>query len=81
MPIDSNLLSALVGAGAVLIPAAGAFLIGSGSIHATVQGLAMRLSDAEFELSALDQIRADVSYIRGVLDGEARAAREWGMVQ
>jgi hypothetical protein len=76
MGLDSTLTAGLIGAGAMLVLGAIPFFIGWGSIHATLDGLKARMSEAERELSQIDQIRADVSYIRGVLDGEARAARE-----
>ena len=75
MSLDSTLIAGLVGAGFPLIPGAVAFFIGWGSIRATLAALKARVGATEERLGKIDQIQADVSYIRGMLDGEARARR------
>ena len=74
--IEPTIAAGLVGAGAVLAPSLAAALVAWGNIHATIDALKARVTAAEIELRKVDQILADVSYIRGVLDGEARAARK-----
>ncbi len=76
MQLDSTITGGLIGAFAVLIPSAATFLIAWGNLHATIDGLKLRVTEAERELDKIDQIRVDVSYIRGVFDGEARRERE-----
>jgi hypothetical protein len=74
--VNPTITAAIIGGCIVLLPVIGAALIAWGRIHATIDALTARMSAAEAELAKVDQILADVSYIRGVLDGEARAARE-----
>lgn len=76
MGIDPTIIAGCIGAAAVLGPCAGAGLIAWGNTRATIDGLKLRMTAAEVELAKVDQISADVSYIRGVIDGEARAARD-----
>jgi hypothetical protein len=73
--MNPTIIAGVIGGGAVLIPSGAAALIAWGAIHATIDALKARMTAAETELGKVDQILADVSYIRGVLDGEARAAR------
>ncbi|MGH7024340.1 MAG: hypothetical protein ACREEB_12230 [Caulobacteraceae bacterium] len=75
MSLDSTLIAGLIGAGFPLIPGAVAFFVGWGSIRATIAALKARVGATEDRLGKIDQIQADVSYIRGIMDGEARAGR------
>lgn len=74
--VEPTITAGLIGAAAMLIPGTAAALIAWGNIHATIDALKARMAAAETELGKVDQILADVSYIRGILDGEARAARK-----
>ena len=73
--MNPTVTAGLLGAAAMLLPGIVGALIAWGNIHATIDALKARMTAAEAELGKVDQILADVSYIRGVLDGEARAAR------
>lgn len=74
--MDPTIVAGCIGATAVLAPCAIAFFVAWGGVHATIDSLKARMASAEQELGALASISNDVSYIRGVLDGEARAARK-----
>lgn len=87
MVIDSSMASGMIGAMAVLVPLGGANIAawsrarteigGMGArFNAEMESVKLRLQAVEAEADGLSEIRADVSYIRGVLDGEARAARD-----
>jgi hypothetical protein len=69
------IVPALIGASAMLVPGMIAFFIAWGAIHATMKALETRVTAIETELAMIREIKSDVSYIKGVLDGEARAAR------
>jgi hypothetical protein len=73
--MNPTIAAGLLGAAAMLIPGIVAGLVAWGNVHATIDALKARMTAAETELGKVDQILADVSYIRGILDGEARAAR------
>jgi hypothetical protein len=75
MAPNPNLSSALIGAAVVLLPGAATFLVSWGATGKRIDALESRIEAVEAEADTIASIRADVSYIRGVLDGEARAAR------
>jgi hypothetical protein len=75
MQLDSTLIAGMIGAAIVLSGGVVAFFVEHGVTRATIAGLAARLTTLEGELGKIDTIMADVSYVRGILDGEARAAR------
>ena len=71
-----NVLSGFVGAFVMGLLGAVPFLVGWGRLHSEIEGLKARLDLIERDLGKIDEIRADVSYIRGILDGENRPHRK-----
>jgi hypothetical protein len=80
MVLDPGLGAGLIGGGAAMIVAAVPFFVAWGRLHAEMDAVRTRVDglehDLKDELGLLREVQKDVSYIRGVLDGEARAARE-----
>jgi hypothetical protein len=80
MVVDPGLGAGLIGGGAAIVVAAVPFFVAWGRLHAEMETVKVRVAELEHdlkdELGLLREVQKDVSYIRGVLDGEARAARE-----
>jgi hypothetical protein len=69
MGLDSTIVAGLMGAGVMLFLSAIPFFIGWGSIHATHEALKLRVRAVEEQMKEIGEMRADISYIRGRLDG------------
>ena len=69
MDLQSPLVSALIGAGGTLFLGVIAFFVRWGGLHATHEALEARVRALEAQMRVLNQIQADVSYVRGFIDG------------
>jgi len=69
MDLQSPLAAALVGSAVTLLVSMIAFFVRWGGLHATHEALEGRVKALEAQMRVLNQIQADVSYVRGFIDG------------
>ncbi len=70
--VDPTIVAALMGGGVALVVASTPFFVAWGSVHATIEALKTRISAVEAELATINALKSDVSFIRGLLEGERR---------
>lgn len=68
MDLQSPLAAALVGSAVTLFFGMIAFFVRWGGLHATHEALEARVKALEAQMRVLNQIQADVSYVRGFID-------------